>query len=183
MVLIEEIDLRKEANGEDGGSRYPEYITPELKTTIMAQEIKKLEERRAAEDKEMRKGYAIILSFALFTIHCTLSAVALTQYAQEVHYWPIIKSSAPTIPLFMLLVYAFHPFKSVFLVLAIAGATVCGCYLVQLVETGNYLTVITRTPAISTVWIWLFIEIEWYWGLLSVIVTVSYAKFYGLPLY
>lgn len=182
MVLIEEIDERRHT--ADATLR-EEYAHAKRRSVDGANSRPGSAARAVSsdEEKEMRKGYAILLSLSLFTIHCTLSAVALKQYGQDVEWWPTLKASAPVIPLFMLLVYTLHPFTRYSMLLATLGSALCGCYLVRMVDTAGYYTVITRAPAISTLWIWLFIEIEWYWGLLSAVITVIYAKLYDYPLY
>lgn len=191
MTLVEDIQLKQQrkrsnrANAKTDVSRsdIPEDEIRRMYSSVHTAPSEGSPGNKGAEDNEVLKGYAIIMSITLFTVHCTLSSLALKQYSQDVHFMEIIKGSFSVIPAFFILCYNLHPLNGIKLPIAVLGSCVCGCYLIFIMENGGYLQIIKQTPSLATIWIWLFIELDWYWGVFALISVVVFAKFNGLPLY
>lgn len=153
MTLLNEIESRRRARGR---SQLAEPTANEV-------------------GPNAERGYAVLISVALFAVNATLSTLARAQYGQEVVLTEIIYESLKTVPVFVILVFICHPFDSrIRRGLGFMASVFCGCYIVTLFNTEGYYASMARVPAIGAVWVWLFIELEWYFDVATLAITYAY---------
>ena len=109
----------------------------------------------------------LLYSVSLTLLHFTLTLLVHHQYAVDrPSLWPLFLSSvvfSKTPWLILLLVAALHP-RSGHLILQVgfaAMALVAGTWLVYASNEDPYMAVMTKAPALGTLWVWAIIELRW----------------------
>lgn len=154
MTLLDEREARQQARGHSQLAR--PNAAPETGTNA-------------------ERGYAILISLTLLVVNITLSTLARAQYGQEVVLSEVLFESLKTLPVFVILIYICHPFSSlVRRSLGFVASTFCGCYIVTLFNEEGYYASMSKVPAIGTIWVWLFIELDWYLDAATLAVTYAY---------
>ncbi|EXJ78481.1 hypothetical protein A1O1_08881 [Capronia coronata CBS 617.96] len=136
---------------------------------------------------------AILLAMSLSAIHFTLETLTVHQYAQELHFPPIIRRTLfVAFPTLTLMIALFHglllpisaqkvpgPVRLWILALRqlayLVVANVAGCYLIQLTNDKGYYAVMKNAPSIGTIWVWTVLELGLLGALAGVIGPGLYA--------
>ena len=136
---------------------------------------------------------SLFLSISLSLIHFTLSTLTMHQYAQELSFLPLIRTTLFTaFPTLFLIIHLFHGHllplrtsslseaqKSMIsylrqgLLLGIACAS--GCYLIYLTNDKGYYAVMKNAPGIGTLWVFAILELRLVGALLGVLGPGVYA--------
>lgn len=151
---------------------------------MLIDEVEKRQAQRGPQPPiaDIERGYAIILAFGMFIVNAVLAFLARQQYFQEISVLLVLKDAWAAIPLFFVLTMWFKLNKQWKQIAGFAISCLVGCYIVFLFNEEGYYASMQRAPSLGTLWVWLFTELEWYWGLLSLAVVGAYVYFNGYSL-
>lgn len=143
---------------------------------MLIDEVEKRQAQRASlpPNVDIERGYAIIIAFGMFIVNAVLAFLARQQYFQEVSVLLVLKDAWAAIPLFFVLSMWFKLNKRWKQSAAFAVSCAVGCYIVFLFNEEGYYASMQRAPSLGTLWVWLFTELEWYGGVLSLAVVGAY---------
>lgn len=144
----------------------------------LIQEVERRQRRAggAPVGTSITPGQAIFfMVFGLSVVHIILVVLVRSQYGQDVSFRPVLRDSVASIPIMTGLLYIFHPLRSIARQLvAFCLAVIIGCYLVYAANEEGYYASMQRAPPLGTLWVCLFLEIEWYLGSLCLLVVSVY---------
>lgn len=112
----------------------------------------------------------------LLAVHLCLNILVRMQYGQDVTTGLIAKETVQSVPVLILVHYMLHPYRKnvVFRILSMIASTAIGMYLVYSTNEEGYYAVMKRAPALGTLWVWLFLEMEWNWAAMSLVGVGAY---------
>ncbi|KAA8915248.1 hypothetical protein TRICI_002605 [Trichomonascus ciferrii] len=118
----------------------------------------------------------------LISVHLVLNILVRLQYGQEAEFSEIARESLATIPVLLILYKLVHPYRgtAAFKVVSFIASIFIGAYLVYATNEEGYYYIMQRAPPLGTLWVWLFIEMEWHWStvsLLAIIVWMWYKDY------
>uniref|UniRef100_A0A060T608 ARAD1C10076p n=1 Tax=Blastobotrys adeninivorans TaxID=409370 RepID=A0A060T608_BLAAD len=114
----------------------------------------------------------------LLSVFIVLSILVKLQYGDSVDAKEVFHESLFTIVAIAAL-YAFvHPYRHalLFRIASLAISTAIGCYLIYISNEAGYYLVMSRAPPLGTLWVWLFIEMDWQWSAASLAIVGIWLK-------
>lgn len=140
---------------------------------------------------------AVLLATTLSAVHFTLEVLTVHQYAQDLHFPPIIAHTVfVALPTLTAIIALFHgllfpaslsrrlPPQIILLrqLIYITVANVAGCYLIQVTNDQGYYAVMKNAPGIGTIWVWAVLELGLFGALAGVVGPGIYAwwNHYGI---
>ncbi|KIV87685.1 hypothetical protein PV11_03216 [Exophiala sideris] len=140
---------------------------------------------------------AILLATSLSAVHFTLEVLTVHQYAQDLHFPPIIRHTIFVAwPTLTAIIALFHgllfpvsltrktPAQILLLrqIVYVAIANVAGCYLINVTNDKGYYAVMKNAPGIGTIWVWSVLELGLFGALAGVVGPGIYAwwNHYGI---
>ncbi|KIX08532.1 uncharacterized protein Z518_03188 [Rhinocladiella mackenziei CBS 650.93] len=136
----------------------------------------------------------LLLASTLSAVHFTLEVLTVHQYAQELHFPPIIAHTTfVAFPTLTVVIALFHgvllpislPQAVRLWVLAlrqvvyVLTANIAGCYLIQLTNDKGYYAVMKNAPGIGTIWVWAVLELGLTGALAGVVGPGIFAWWFG----
>lgn len=112
----------------------------------------------------------------LLAVHVCLNILVRMQYGQDVDTSLVVKDTIQSVPVLALTHYMLHPYKRNLLFKLASFACSCsiGMYLVYCTNEEGYYAVMKRAPSLGTLWVWLFLEMEWNWASISLLSVGAY---------
>lgn len=152
--------------------------------------IQEIERRQRRAERRDEGSFSLgsteqiaLMIVGLFVVHITLVLLVRFQYGQDVSCLLVMKDSIISIPVLTILLHNFHPLESKLSRLtAFFLAVGIGCYLVYIANEEGYYASMYRAPPLGTLWVWLFLESEWYVGLLCLLAVSAYTFIRGYHL-
>lgn len=140
---------------------------------------------------------AILLATSLSAVHFTLEVLTVHQYAQDLHFPPIIRHTIFVAwPTLIAIIALFHgllfpasltrkiPAQILLLrqIVYVTIANVAGCYLINVTNDKGYYAVMKSAPGIGTIWVWSVLELGLFGALAGVLGPGIYAwwNHYGI---
>ncbi|KAK9378221.1 uncharacterized protein V2V93DRAFT_376521 [Kockiozyma suomiensis] len=114
----------------------------------------------------------------LTTVYAIFDILVRKQYQQDLLLDTLTKRSLTAFGLLFVLHSVIHPnSKRIgYQMLMLLGFVVLGSYMLTVVNEGEYTTVVSRSPPVGTLAVWLCVELEYYFSI-SGIVTVLFVSY------
>ncbi|EMC98184.1 hypothetical protein BAUCODRAFT_23002 [Baudoinia panamericana UAMH 10762] len=133
-------------------------------------------------------GDAVFWSVSLSMLHFTLDVLVYNQYRQEIEWTPIFKRTLTILPVLFLLILMLRSetarkFPTVRQTFFLVASIVAGCYTIHVTNRYDYYAVMKQTPALGTLWIWSFIEMNLPFAGASVLADLAYMWYKGYTMY
>jgi hypothetical protein len=124
------------------------------------------------------KAMFLILDYTAFlvplvTVHLVLNLLVRMQYSQDYVVKDIVLETLSTIPVLAVLHTIVHPLTGtrLFRISSFFASVAMGGYLIYESNEEGYYAVMKRAPPLGTLWVWLFIEMDWQWAATSLVVV------------
>lgn len=140
----------------------------------------------------------LLLSISLSTLHFTLEALTVHQYAEQLiwkHvFWHTVLQAFPVLTLLVHTMHG-HIFRVKLSatmqkwtnlarqVIYVIVANLTGCYLIQVTNDKGYMAVMRNAPSTGTVWVWCIIELGLAGALAGIAGPGAYAWWNGYGIY
>lgn len=114
----------------------------------------------------------------LLSVFIVLNILVKLQYGDKVDAKEVFHESLFTVVAIGALYTFVHPYRHalLFRISSMAISTAIGCYLVYISNEAGYYLVMSRAPPLGTLWVWLFIEMDWQWSAASLAIVGIWLK-------
>ncbi|CAN6633152.1 hypothetical protein TRVA0_014S00386 [Trichomonascus vanleenenianus] len=112
----------------------------------------------------------------LLSVHLVLNILVRIQYAVDFELVDILSDTFTTIPVIAILHTFVHPLRDtrVFRIVSFFASAAIGGYILYASNEEGYYYIMQRAPPLGTIWVWLFIEMDWEWSATSLVVIAFY---------